>query len=268
MARMISRCTALLLTATICASPALASSSEWHKAEGGRVRLVTSGKADTEGRLKGALQIELKSGWKTYWRDPGASGVPPSIDVSTNPLLVSADIDFPAPEHHFDGTATWAGYDRSIALPVTFQMRGSGSPGVIDASVFLGICETICVPVQANLAVDTRASADDPADATTVASAWAALPAAATAEFGARLVAADTKTVTVEIAAPGGAEQAELFLAGEEGYLLGLARKLDPTSKLWKADIIARPKAKPSNEGLHYTLVTPSGAVSGLLPYF
>jgi len=250
------------------AGPALASSSAWHEAEGGRVRLVTSGKADPEGRLKGTLQIELKPGWKTYWRDPGASGVPPSIDISANPLLVSAIIDFPAPEHHFDGTSTWAGYDQSVALPVTFHMRGSGSPGVIDAAVFLGICETICVPVQAKLAVDTTAEADDLDDAATVTSAWAALPGPATTEFGGKLVEADAKSVTVEIAAPTGTEKAELFLAGEEGYLLGLAKRSDPSGKLWKADIIARPKAKPANEGLHYTLVTPSGSVSGVLPYF
>lgn len=254
--------------AILAASPASASSSSWYEAEGGRLRLVTTGAPDAAGRLKGVLQIDLKPGWKTYWRDPGASGVPPSIDVSASPLVASAVIDFPAPEHHFDGAATWAGYDQPVSLPVTFTMRASGKVGVIDALVFLGICETICVPVQTQLPVDTDAGRDDVADAATVAAAWAALPQAATQDFGAKAVASDDKSVTLEVIAPS-AGQAELFLAGSEGYMFSLAKPVAEAGKpVWKADIITRPRQKPAGDGLHYTLVTPGGAVSGLLPYF
>jgi len=269
MGDMISRSGALVLAAAAWASPALASSSAWHEAEGGRVRLVTTGAPDADGRLKGVLQIDLEPGWKTYWRDPGASGVPPSLDVSANPLVASAVIDFPAPEHHFDGTSTWAGYDQPVGLPVTFTMRASGKAGIIGASVFLGICETICVPVQAKLEVDTNTGGDDDADAAAVAAAWAALPSPASADFGARILASDDKSVTLEVAAPGDADKAELFLAGSEGYMFSLAKPATEAGKqIWKADIITRPKATPTGDGLHYTLVTPTGAVSGLLPYF
>lgn len=259
----------LAVVAASFASPALASSSAWRQAEGGRVRLVTSGKTDSEGRLNGVLQIELKPGWKTYWRDPGASGVPPSIDVSANPLVASATIDFPPPEHHFDGLSTWAGYDRSVSLPVTFTMRASGQAGAIDALVFLGICETICVPVQAKLVVDTSIEPDNANDASIVAAAWAALPQPATAEFSAKIIASDGKTVKLEVASPDGGEKAELFLAGSDGYMFGPAKMVVEAGKqAWKADVVTRPKEVPTGEGLHYTLVTPAGAVSGLLPYF
>ncbi|MGE0284333.1 MAG: protein-disulfide reductase DsbD domain-containing protein, partial [Rhizobiaceae bacterium] len=209
------------------------------------MRLVTTGGPDADGHLKGVLQIDLKPGWKTYWRDPGASGVPPSVDVSANPLVASAVIDFPAPKHHFDGTSTWAGYDQPVDLPVTFTMRASGKAGVIDASVFLGICETICVPVQAKLKVDTAVGGDDSADAATVAAAWAALPQAATNDFGAKTVASDDKSVTLEVTAPN-ADKAELFLAGSDGYMFSLAKPVTGVGKpIWKADIITRPKEKP-----------------------
>lgn len=257
------------MMAAAFAVPAQASSSAWHEAQGGRIRLVTSGAPDAQGHLKGVLQIDLKPGWKTYWRDPGASGVPPSIDVAANPLLASAVIEFPAPEHHFDGTSTWAGYDQPVGLPVTFAMRASGKTGLIDASVFLGICETICVPVQAKLAVDTDAKSDDAADAVTVAAAWAALPRPASDDFSVRILTSDAKSVTLGVAAPAGADKAELFLAGSDGYMFGLAKPaVEAGKQVWKADIITRPKDRPSGDGLHYTLVTPGGAVSGLLPYF
>ena len=48
------------------------------------MRLVTTGSRDADGRLEGILDIELKPGWKTYWRDPGDAGVPPTIDVSAS----------------------------------------------------------------------------------------------------------------------------------------------------------------------------------------
>lgn len=71
---------ALLLLAL--APGAHAASSEWHHVEGGSIRIVTSGAPDAQGILRGALEIRLKPGWKTYWLDPGSSGVPPTLDVT------------------------------------------------------------------------------------------------------------------------------------------------------------------------------------------
>src|SRR5262245_54788615 len=88
---------ALVLFASIAAvsalaGPALAASSDWYQAEGAAVRLLASGAPDEQGVLKGALQIELKPGWKTYWQDPGDAGVPPSLDVSASRNVAAADI--------------------------------------------------------------------------------------------------------------------------------------------------------------------------------
>src|SRR5262245_43732610 len=92
---------AALAVASALASPALASSSDWHEADGGRVRLLTSGRPDEHGVLRGALEIDLKPGWKTYWLDPGDAGVPPSLDVSGSRNVSTAELQFPAP-HRFD----------------------------------------------------------------------------------------------------------------------------------------------------------------------
>src|SRR5688500_18454149 len=60
-----------ILAALLAGGQAHASSSEWFEMEGARIRLVTASKPDADGRLRGILDIELKPGWKTYWRDPG-----------------------------------------------------------------------------------------------------------------------------------------------------------------------------------------------------
>ncbi|TIW88948.1 MAG: hypothetical protein E5V51_06740, partial [Mesorhizobium sp.] len=147
----------LLLGAAIglaTALPATASSSAWYNSEGGKVRLVTSGKPDDAGRIRGILDIALKPGWKTYWRDPGDAGVPPQLDISASTNIADATLSFPAPQRHDDGYGKWAGYNYPVSLPVTFTLSTPNQPAVIDADVFLGICETICIPVQTRLSVD------------------------------------------------------------------------------------------------------------------
>ena len=95
------------------------------------------------------LEIDLKPGWKTYWRDPGDAGVPPTLDASASSNIASAELSFPAPHRFDDGFAIWAGYKEPVSLPVAFTLTDARQPATIDAKVFLGICETICIPVQA-----------------------------------------------------------------------------------------------------------------------
>lgn len=259
----------VICASCIASGNALASSSAWHEAEGGRVRLVTTGQADASGKLIGALQIDLKPGWKTYWRDPGGSGVPPSIDVSATPAIASAALDFPPPKHQNDGYSIWAGYSDPVSLPVTFQLKPGAKAGLIDASVFLGICETICIPLQAKLSLDTAAGADDATDRALVQTAFTELPKPATPAFGITAVEAADKFVTIEVAHPADATGLELFLAGNSGYLFGAPQRVDAEGKTrFKVKVVTRPKATPPGSGLHYTLTSSTGSVAGTLPYF
>ena len=168
-------------------SPANASSSQWYEAEGGRVRLVTTGPADDKGVLQGALEIDLKPGWKTYWRDPGDAGVPPTLDASASSNIASAELSFPAPHRFDDGFAIWAGYKEPVSFPVAFTLTDARQPATIEAKVFLGICETICIPVQATFAVDPASDPDNADDAAVVQAALDALPGPEQPDFGVTL---------------------------------------------------------------------------------
>ncbi len=247
---------------------ASASSSDWFETDGGRVRLVTTGKPDAAGRLQGVLDIQLKPGWKTYWRDPGDAGVPPQIDLSASTNVAGAELAFPAPQRHDDGYAKWAGYDYPVALPVTFTIKVPNGPAIIDAAVFLGICETICIPVTAKLVFDPGRDPDNRDDAVAVEQAFAALPGPARPDFGVTFVSRDEKTLVVEANFPGNPASAELFLAGADGYALGVPAKTTKDNKtLFSVELLDAPASPPAGDGLHYTLVTPAGSVSGLLPY-
>lgn len=246
---------------------ALAASSEWVDAQGASLRLVTSGAPDADGKLRGALEIQLKPGWKTYWRDPGSSGVPPSVDLSASLNVSTAEVAFPAPKRFHDEFGGWAGYDHSVSLPILFATSDPTGPTVLEASVFLGVCETICVPVQAVLKVVPADGADDTDDAATVAKAFAALPAPAEAGFGAVAVAVKEDTLEVEATVPGQANAAELFVASGLGYSLGAPRSEIVDGKpRFIVPLFDKPADPTLPEGgLHYTLTTPSGSVAGML---
>jgi DsbC/DsbD-like thiol-disulfide interchange protein len=261
----------LLLGAAIGSAsvlPASASSSAWYNSEGGKVRLVTSGKADGAGRIRGVLDIALKPGWKTYWRDPGDAGVPPQLDVSASTYIADATLSFPAPQRHDDGYGKWAGYNYPVSLPVVFTLSEAKDPAVIDADVFLGICETICIPVQTRLTVDPGSDPDNADDAALVKASFAALPAPARSDFGINVLPGDHETLVVEANFPGDPDAADFFVAGERDYMFGAPSRSEKDGKLiFTVPILDRPSATPTDGGLHYTLTSSAGAVEGLLPF-
>ncbi len=259
----------LILTLAIGVLPAhtLASSSSWLETQGGRVRLVTAGAPDAQGVLAGAIEIDLLPGWKTYWRDPGEAGVPPVLDVSGSKNIASAELSFPAPQRFDDGYSKWAGYKHSIALPVKFTLKGPGADG-IDANIFLGICETICIPVQGRLQVDPADDPGDAADAALVKAAFAALPKPDEPGFGVKLLDSDAGHVEVEAHAPHGTEPLDFFLASEQGYVFGTPERKEVDGKVrFSVPLLDRPETTPTQGALSYTLTTNAGSVTGALPF-
>lgn len=249
------------------AGPSLASSSAWFETEGGRIRLVTSGGRSEEGTVEGALQIDLKPGWKTYWRDPGDAGVPPTMDISASKNVPSFTMEFPAPRRFDDGFAKWAGYDEPVSFPIVFRLSPHQIP-VVEANVFLGICKTICIPVQATLQVEPASDYGNEDDAAIVQAAFDALPAEAQPDFGVTLVPGGKDEVVVEAAFAGEPEAVDFFLAGMEGYQFGPPERRDEDGRLrFSVPILQRPDKVPEKGALPYTLVTAAGAVSGTLPF-
>jgi DsbC/DsbD-like thiol-disulfide interchange protein len=262
----------LLLTAAFIATAfpasAPAASSAWLETDGGRVRLVTTGAPDGRGTLTGAIEIDLKPGWKTYWRDPGGSGVPPTLDVSESPNIASAELSFPAPERFDDGYAKWTGYKHSVTLPVQFTVKALADPAKIDATIFLGICETICIPVQGRLAVDPGSDPHDSADAAVVQAALAALPSPETPDFGASKFRSEPGKLVVEARLPDRSGHVDLFVASEHGYVFGAPERQEKDGKiLFSLPILEQPATAPTTGTLRYTLVTDTGSVDGTLSF-
>lgn len=251
----------LVTLALLGASPAFAGkASDWLHTEGGSIRLVTEAEA-TDGVLRGALQIVLKPGWKTYWADPGDSGIPPSV-VASGPGIETPEIGFPAPRLIDDGYAPFVGYDRPVTLALSFPLPDGEIPSNFTAELFLGVCETICIPVQASLEV--RDAADGLPAEELVTRAFDSLPRAADETFHARLVGMRGDRMVIEAEYPEGAKLIDLHVVSSEAYMFGTAERPDDDGALFLLPFTDTDHA-PAPAEVAYTLVTDVGAVTGTL---
>ena len=246
-----------------CTAGAQAASSGWYHVEGGSIRIVTSGGPDEAGRVRGALEIRLKPGWKTYWRDPGASGVPPTLTASAGGADAAVEIGFPPPGRFDDGYAPSAGYDHPVSLALELELpEGMARPARLQADVFLGVCETICIPVQATLSFEPGAGAEKPEDAAVVAAAFAALPAPERPGFAAEATGISDGVIMVATKLPEGVRALDLFVAGTPQLALGTPERAgDGTT--FRVPVTAR--HGDGTGTLTYTLVTDAGAVAGVI---
>src|SRR5215467_2370509 len=79
--------------------------SRWDEDLQSAARLIAARANNTpEGTVfRAGLEIKLKEGWKTYWRYPGDSGVPPAIDTSKSDNVKTVNVLYPAPSRFPDG---------------------------------------------------------------------------------------------------------------------------------------------------------------------
>lgn len=258
----------LLSFPALFSQAALAASSPWAEGTGVRVRLVTTGAPDGNGVIRGALDIDLAPGWKTYWRDPGDAGVPPQLDFSGSRNISVVDIAYPAPRRFDDEGGVWAGYKKPVRFGLVLKPGNTSKPMQLDAKVFIGVCRSICVPFQAQLSLDPSKNADDLMDAAIVANAFAALPAAPRKDFNAVEVKKTPTAFAVSAALPKPGAAAELFVAAPKGYSFGSPKQLESENgkAIFSVPVLRGGKNIGSGSvKIPYTLVQGDQAVTGEL---
>src|SRR5262245_22083808 len=73
-----------------------ADESPWDGDARSAARLVAGIPARGDGTsLRAGVEIRLAPGWKTYWRYPGDSGVPPTFDFTRSTNVASATVSWP-----------------------------------------------------------------------------------------------------------------------------------------------------------------------------
>jgi len=123
--------------------------SAWQKDGHSAVRLLAGSRSGPV--LLGGIAFQLQPGWKTYWRTPGDSGVPPRFDFSKSENVEAVTVLWPAPAKFDDGAGGHSmGYHNQLVLPLRIVPRNADKPVTLRAEINYAVCEKICIPVEAN----------------------------------------------------------------------------------------------------------------------
>jgi DsbC/DsbD-like thiol-disulfide interchange protein len=128
--------------------------SAWDRQPHAETRLIAGAAVKTAdaGYLRAGLELRLDPGWKTYWREPGDSGVPPTFDFSGSDNVKSVSVDWPAPERFPDGAGgNSIGYVGRVVLPLRVVQTDAVKPTALHLKLNYAICGNLCVPAEANL---------------------------------------------------------------------------------------------------------------------
>jgi thiol:disulfide interchange protein/DsbC/DsbD-like thiol-disulfide interchange protein len=141
-----------------------------------------------------ALELDIRDGWHTYWRNPGDSGEPTKLDWQLPAGFSAGDIVWTTP-HRFEiaplvnyGYAKHAVHLVQLTAPKNLK---SGTPAALAAKASWLVCSDVCIPEDATLTLSLPGSAQaggvDPAAAALFADARGELPSAQPAPTSARI---------------------------------------------------------------------------------
>src|SRR6202046_2797567 len=128
--------------------------SDWDAQPHAAARLIAgaTGKTADANFLRAGIEIKLDPGWKTYWRDPGDSGVPPKLDVAGSDNVKSVTVLWPAPERFPDGAGgNSIGYLDHVILPLRITPQDAKEQSSLKLKLGYDICGNMCVPVESDL---------------------------------------------------------------------------------------------------------------------
>ena len=139
----------VLWMAFAAASVTAQEASRWSEDHASRARLIVGGQQD-QSRLIG-LQILMEEGYKTYWRHPGDSGLPPDFDWEGSLNVADLEVLFPAPHRYEDASGVFFGYADEVIFPIRVTPVDAALPMRLSLSLEYGVCKEICIPARAEL---------------------------------------------------------------------------------------------------------------------
>jgi thiol:disulfide interchange protein len=135
------------------------------------------------------LHLRIKPGWHVYWRNPGDSGLPTTIDWHLPSGFSAGSILWPVPERFVQSGIGNYGYAGSsdLLVPITVPKEVAiGDTAVLAADASWLACAEICIPGGASLSLSLPVAAEphapDPATTTLFAAVRRQLPLPATFE--------------------------------------------------------------------------------------
>lgn len=145
-------------------------------AEGVRLSLVDAGYGRSGSQLLLGLKVDLDEGWHSYWRSPGETGLPSSIEADDRSNAGAADVLWPLPERFEISGYETVGYRSSFVVPFTVPVDDRGSPASFRIKGKIYACSDVCVPFPVDLSSQTAPGFHDPSALAEIAPWLARVP--------------------------------------------------------------------------------------------
>ena len=261
---------ALLISAANSTAGA-ADASSWDGDARSAVRLVAGSPVGTDGVLRAGVEVQLAAGWKTYWRYPGDSGVPPRFDFSKSENIKSVAMLWPAPHRFTDEGGASIGYKGGVMFPLHIVPENPNRSATLRVALDYAVCERLCIPAkgEATLELTRTSSSHDSRLAAAEAQTPKQTRVGETSPFGIAAVRREPGSpyprVVVEIVAPAAAPL-DLFAEGPAAdWALPLPEPVPgaPPGRRWFAFDLdgVPPGEKAIGARLRFTLVSGENAV-------
>jgi DsbC/DsbD-like thiol-disulfide interchange protein len=224
------------VASTARAEDAAVLATGWQTAHASRVRLIGGGIFDGAGSSTraraAAIEMTLDPQWKTYWRMPGESGVPPQFDFAKSSNVATAEVLYPAPLRFTDKSGDAVGYKTRVVFPIRVVPHDPSKPVSLTVELAFGVCKDICVPLETQFVLDLPPSSA--AAPPLIRTALDEVPRVATAVRGADPVihtvsgsiVGGLRQIEVAVKMPQGATgPVDLFVEAPEGLFVPMAKK-------------------------------------------
>lgn len=102
-------------------------------------------------QLRGGVEIRLAPGYKTYWKNPGDSGVPPRFDFSQSKGMGAITPLYPLPAAYDDKAGgVMIGYQGDVIFPFIAEPLQNEALS-LSLKLDFAICNLLCIPLSAEL---------------------------------------------------------------------------------------------------------------------
>ncbi len=122
-----------------------------------KVKLFVSHEtAELGSTIMAGIEMTMDEGWHTYWRNPGAAGIPTSVKWKLPSGIMAGEIQWPVPEKFLSLGSTGYGYKNTIVLLVPLFISEDAPLGQVElfGKVSWLECKTQCNPRDQEVSVN------------------------------------------------------------------------------------------------------------------
>ncbi len=107
---------------------------------------ILKGWRANDGTHMAAIELSLAQGWKTYWRAPGDTGIPPQFNWGSGTNMLNVEPFWPVPDKFETAGQPTLGYSDKVVIPLRITPKNGAKQIKLRGRMDIGLCEEVCLP--------------------------------------------------------------------------------------------------------------------------